>query len=168
MGEYQFMFSVGDKIIYAESGVCTVDKIAPIDQSGKLYYYLTPYVSTGTYFAPVESNAYMRPVMSREEAEDFISTIPGIEPAVCTDTRFNHVDAFYRELFRQHTPQALVSIIKGLHQRAAEKKNRSSRADATMKRAKEVLHGELSVALGIEYQLIEKYILDRIGEAGEA
>lgn len=159
------MYSEGDRIIYAESGVCTIEKIAPIDQSGKLYYHLTPYVGSGTYFAPVDSNAYMRPVMSREEAEEFISTIPDIEPAVCSDTRFNHVDAFYRELFRQHTPQALVSIIKGLHQRAVEKKNRSSRADATMKRAKEVLHGELSAALGIEYAMIEKYISERLGEA---
>ena len=28
------MYSVGEKIIYGESGVCTVDKIAPLDISG--------------------------------------------------------------------------------------------------------------------------------------
>ena len=39
------MFLVGDKIIYGENGVCTVEKIEPLAMSGapkdKLYYHLT-------------------------------------------------------------------------------------------------------------------------------
>ena len=162
------MYAVGDKIIYSESGVCTVELIAPMADSpdeSRLYYHLRPLVGTGVYFAPVDSGAFMRPVIGREEAEALIAAIPGIEPAICNDNRFNHVDAFYRELFKKHTPEALVAIIKGLMIKAKERKTRSSRADATMKRAKEVLHGELSVALGIEYPLIEEYIRSKIGEA---
>lgn len=162
------MYAVGEKIIYSESGVCTVELIAPMEGSSdesRLYYHLRPLVGTGIYFAPVDSGAFMRPVISREEAEAVIAAIPGIEPAICNDNRFNHVDAFYRELFKKHTPEALVAIIKGLKIKANERKTRSSRADATMKRAKEVLHGELSVALGIEYALMEEYIKNRIGEA---
>ena len=99
------MYTVGDKIIYGENGVCTVEKIAPLEMSGaseKLYYYLTPYTGSGTYFAPVDSAAYMRPVMSR--------------------------------------------------------------AEATMKRAKDILHGELAVALELELDEVEQYIAERIGE----
>ena len=114
------MFDIGEKIIYGENGVCTVEKIAPLEMSGasreKLYYYLTPLVGSGTYFAPVDSGAYMRPVMSREEAEALIDAMPGIEPAICNDNRFNHVDAYYKELFRQHSCEALVAIVKGLRQ----------------------------------------------------
>lgn len=106
----------------------------------------------------------MRPVISREEAEALIASIPGIEPAICNDTRFNHVDAFYKELFRQHTPEAMVSIIKGLHIRINSRKTKSTRAEATMKRAKEVLHGELSVALDISYPEVEDYIKSRLGD----
>ena len=161
------MFEIGDKIIYGENGVCTVEKIAPLEMQGasadKLYYYLTPYVGSGTYFAPVDSGAYMRPVISRAEAESFILTIPEIEPAICHDSRFNHVEAFYKELFRQHTNEALVSLIKGLKERIGEKKNKSSRAEATMKRAIDMLHGELSVALGIELGEVEQYIREKIG-----
>ena len=126
------MYAIGDKIIYGENGVCTVEKIAPLEMSGvsaeKLYYYLTPLTGTGTYFAPVDSGAYMRPVMSRAEAEALIDAIPGIAPAVCNDSRFNHVDAFYRELFKLHTCEALVSIVKGLRARMSERKTKSSRA----------------------------------------
>lgn len=165
------MFAVGEKIIYGENGVCTVERIAPLEMSGaaedKLYYYLTPYIGSGTYFAPVDSGAYMRPVMGREQAEALIDAIPGIAPAVCNDSRFNHVDAFYKELFKQHTCEALVSVVKGLHERMSERKTKSSRAESTMKRAKDILHGELAVALGIELGEVESYIARRIG-ASEA
>ena len=162
-----FMYSVGEKIIYAESGVCTIEQIAPLSSSppgDRLYYHLRPLVGSGTYFAPVDSNAFMRRLISREEAELLIDSMPNIEPAVCQDSRFNHVDAFYREIFRQHTPEALVSIIKGLRIRMSAKKTKSSRAEATMKRAKEVLHGELSVALGMDYKEVEPYIRRRLEE----
>lgn len=162
------MFLIGEKIIYGENGVCTVEKIAPLQTSSasqdRLYYYLSPYIGSGTYFAPVESDAYMRPVMGREEALALIDSMPGIEPAICTDNRFNHVDAFYKELFRRHTSEALVSIIKGLRSRMAERKSKSSRAEATMKRAKDILYGELSVALEIELSEVEGYIAARLGE----
>ena len=162
------MYLVGDKIIYGENGVCTVEKIEPLAMAGapkdKLYYHLTPLVGSGTYFTPVDSGAYMRPVMSREEAEALIDAMPGIEPAICNDNRFNHVDAFYKELFRLHSCEALVAIVKGLRSRMAERKTRSSRAEATMRRAKDMLHGELSVALGINIQDVESYIQERIGQ----
>ena len=160
------MFSVGDKIIYGETGVCTVESIGPLNMGSsndRVYYCLIPLIGSGTYFAPVDSPAFMRPIMSRDEAEALIDAIPGIEPAICQDNRFNHVDAYYKELFRQHSCEALVAIVKGLRCRMASRKTRSSRAEATMKRARDMLHGELSVALGMELGEVEGYIQSRIG-----
>lgn len=161
------MYAEGEKIIYGENGVCIIESVAPLAMSGsgdRLYYHLRPLIGTGSYFAPIDTPVFMRRVMSREEAERLISSMPEIEPAICNDSRFNHVDAFYKEIFRLHTPEAMVSIIKGLKERMAERKSRSSRAEATMKRAKEILHGELSVALGIDYSEVEGYIISCIGE----
>ena len=45
----------------------------------------------------------------------------------------------------------------------AEKKTRSTRAEATMKRAKDILHGELSIALDMEMSQVEPYIRERVG-----
>ena len=71
------MFQIGEKIIYGENGVCTVEKIAPLEMGGapkeKLYYHLTPLVGSGTYFAPVDTSAFMRSIISREEAEAMLS-----------------------------------------------------------------------------------------------
>ena len=162
------MFEVGDKIVYGENGVCTVEKIEPLAMSGasrdKLYYHLRPLIGSGTYYAPVGSGAFMRPVMTREEADALIDAMPGIEPAICHDNRFNHVDAYYKELFRLHTCEALVAIVKGLRCRISERKTRSSRAEATLKRARDMLHGELSVALDLPMGEVESYITSRIGE----
>lgn len=162
------MYKIGEKIIYGENGVCTVKNIAPLEMDGapkeKLYYHLIPLVGSGTYFAPVDTNAFMRPIISRAEAEALIDAIPGIPPAICNDNRFNHVDAYYKELFRQHSCEALVAIVKGLRSRMATRKTRSSRAEATMKRAKDMLHGELSVALELDVRDVEDYIRSRLGE----
>ena len=160
------MFSVGDKIIYGETGVCTVESIGPLNMGSsndRVYYCLIPLIGSGSYFAPVDSPAFMRPIMSSDEAEALIDAIPGIEPAICQDNRFNHVDAFYKELFKQHSCEALVAIMKGLRCRMANRKSKSSRAEATLKHAKEILHGELSVALDIDYKDVERYISERLG-----
>ena len=160
------MYSVGEKIIYGEHGVCTVSDIAPLDSSvgsrDKLYYHLEPLIGTGIFFSPIDSPAFMRPVISREQAEAFIETIADIEPAICTDNRFNHVDAFYKELFRQHTCEALVAIQKGLRGRLSDKKNKSSRAEITMKRARDMLNGELSIALGMELEAVDSLVQSRL------
>ncbi len=160
------MFTVGEKIIYGENGVCTIEKIAPMsaDQQDKLYYHLTPLVGSGMYFSPVNSAAYMRPLISKQEAEALIESIHSIAPAVCNDNRFNHVDAFYRELFKQHSCEALVAVIKGLRLRMSDRKSKSSRAESLMKRAKDILHGELSVVLEIDMSEVESIIASKIAE----
>jgi CarD family transcriptional regulator len=162
------MFEVGDKIIYNENGVCTVEDIGPIsmgnEDKNRLYYTLSPMVGTGTFYAPVDSKVYMRSVMSRDEAERFIKSIPQIEPAVCHDIRFTHVDAFYKDMFRQHTCEALVALLKGIY--GQERTNRSNRIDSVTKRAKEILNGELSVALDVPYEDIEDYISSRLDSQG--
>ena len=159
------MFTAGEKIIYGENGVCTIEKIAPLSASeqDKLYYHLTPLVGSGTYFSPVNSPAFMRPLISRQEAEQLIEAIPTIEPAICNDNRFNHVDAFYRELFKLHSCEALVSVIKGLRFRMSDRKSKSSRAEALMKRARDILHGELSVVLDMDIHEVENIVSEKIG-----
>lgn len=164
------MFSIGDNVIYGENGVCTIDGIAPLSLKGapqdKLYYYLTPHVGTGTYFSPVDSTtAYMRPIISAQEAEALILRIPDIEPAICHDNRFNHVDAFYKELFKQHSCEALVAMVKGLSIRLNERKAKSSRAEITMKRARDILFSELAAALGIDAKELDSYLVSRIGSS---
>ena len=160
------MFEIGEKIIYGENGVCTVVAVGPIAMSGadkgREYYTLSPMVGTGTFYAPVDSKVVMRPVMSKAEAEDFIDGMWEIEPAVCHDVRFTHVDAFYKELFRRHSCEAMVALLKGIY--SQERSNRSNRIDTVTRRAKEILNSELSVSLGIPYEDTEDYVRGKMEE----
>jgi len=163
------MFEIGEKIIYGENGVCTVDAIGPLSMRGadnsRDYYTLTPLVGKGTFYAPVDTKVFMRKVMSKKEAEEFIERLDDIEPAVCQDVRFTHVDAFYKELFQQHTCEALVAMLKGIY--SQERNTRSNRIDTVMRRAKEILNSELSVALGIPYEETEGYVAEHLHDQEE-
>ena len=58
------MFSVGDKIIYGENGVCTVADIGslPMDGAGgRVYYHLTHNLF---YFVVIEKHAIESPMAS--------------------------------------------------------------------------------------------------------
>lgn len=158
------MYKIGEKIIYSENGVCTVVEVGPISMGGadkeRIYYTLSPMMGTGTFYAPVDSKVFMRPVMTKAEAEEFVNGMKEIEPAICKDVRFTHVDAFYKELFKKHSCEALVAMLKGIY--SQERVNRSNRIDSVTKRAKEILHCELSVALGIPMEDMEEFITQRI------
>ena len=63
------MYEIGQYIIYGENGVCTVDAIGPLSMRGsdkdRIYYTLSPYVGTGTFYAPVDTKVYME-ISSRQ------------------------------------------------------------------------------------------------------
>jgi len=161
------MYRQGDFIIYGELGVFTVQKIAPLDipdaSEDDVFYHLMPYMGSGVHYAPVNGNAFMRPIMSAEEISAFVASIPSIAPAVCNDNRFNHVDTFYREMFKQHTNEALVAVIKGLSARMVDKKSKSSRAELLVKRARDILYSEISASLGIPVSEVPAYLTEQLG-----
>jgi len=69
------VFAKGTKIMYGNTGVCEVMDYATPDlpgmPRGTKYYVLRPLFQSGTIYCPVEQpKVFMRPVMSREEAEE--------------------------------------------------------------------------------------------------
>ena len=67
------MFSVGDLIVYSETGVCRVEQIGPppFDPKAKREYYtLSPMNCRETIYVPVDTQVFMRPILSREAAEE--------------------------------------------------------------------------------------------------
>ena len=76
------MYHTGEFIVYGTSGVCEVTAVgqpAFARDEGRLYYTLTPVYGTETIYIPVDSPVFMRPVISREQAEALIESIPGAE-----------------------------------------------------------------------------------------
>ena len=77
------MYQPGNLIIYGSEGVCRVESVGPLQlsdmKSDKLYYTLQPIYRTDSVFAPVEGKVFMRPVISREQAEALVRSIPQVQ-----------------------------------------------------------------------------------------
>lgn len=163
------MYQIGDRVVYGSHGVCTVTKIGALAMSGvrkdQVYYTLDPLNLEGTIYTPVDGKVNIRPVISRQEAEDLIRRIPAIPPRVCHETRPPLTDAFYEDSFRTQDCTVLVGLIKGLYDKRRNGPSYGSatlRTDGLMKRAKSLLYGELSVALRIPLEQVEPYIHEQL------
>lgn len=141
--------------MYGEQGACEVLQIGPVAMHGiakdRLFYTLRPVVGGGgTIYAPVDSPVFTRPVMSREDAERFLASIPGIQPTYCTETKVTRADAFYKSIFSSHSSEALVALLKGLSPEGNGRRHSLNlRMERVVKRARDLLESELSAAMEI-------------------
>ncbi|MBQ6425876.1 MAG: CarD family transcriptional regulator [Clostridia bacterium] len=165
------MFQVNDLIVYGQIGVCKVTDVSVPDffkDSNRLYYTLEPVSHRGTIFIPVDTDVYMRPVLSREESEDLIKMIPGIAAASCDATNMQELNHRYSELMRSHNYEDLISLLISIytkkHSRLQNNQKIGSVDEAYMKRAESLLFSELSVSLGIPESDIPQYIAEKLSQ----
>jgi CarD family transcriptional regulator len=160
------LFNIGDYIVHGRNGVCKIVDITHIDMTGadkdQLYYTLVPMKSEESrIFYPVNSDrVVMRSVVSKEEAEDIVSGIKDIEPLWIDNDRQREVK--YKEAISSCDCQQLICIIKTLDERNRERIAQGKRItyvdDRYLKEAKQNLHDEFSIALGIAPEKVEEYI----------
>ncbi len=165
------MLQAGELVVYGSTGVCRVEEIVRLDEPGarrgKSYYLLKPLWQDGVIYAPVDSGKVpMRPVMSREEAEELIDRMPGIQAAVCHGNTAQALAQQYQTAVRDGGHQALIEMMKAIHHKRgqAELKNRRLGLidERYMKQAERMLYGELAAALNIGFDEVEPYIASRI------
>lgn len=166
------MFQKNELIIYGGIGVCRVVDIGHpqgvrnIDAS-RLYYTLAPLYQQGMIYTPVDTAAFMRPVLTRQEAEELILQIPGIREEECAgrDQKMQ-----YHSFLATHRCEDLVQLIKTTYARThRERKGGSWKPSgvdqAYLRRAEGLLQGEFAVALGIEPGEVAGYIRKRLNGA---
>ncbi len=170
------MFQQGEWIIYGSTGVCRVEGVgtpewAPAGE-GKLYYRLAPAFDTGVILIPVDSPVFMRPILTRSQAQELIDRIPQIcaEQSVRCEAR--ELAEHYRAFFQSHRCEDLVQLIKTIYQKGqalARQGKKPGKTDLQFrKRAEQLLHGELAVALGIPLDQVPAYIQQRLQPGGES
>ncbi|MFR6291566.1 MAG: CarD family transcriptional regulator [Peptococcaceae bacterium] len=165
------MFQKGDYIVYRSTGVCRVDDIGArenflTDGAEQLYYHLVPIHGTGTIYIPVDSSVFMRPVISKEQAQQLIASIPSIEEHPNYSKNQKVLIEEYRSLLQTHDCTALVQLILDVHKKELVLNAQGKTAGKTdlqyMKQAQTLLHEELSVALDIPYEDVADYIRQQI------
>ena len=137
------MYQAGDYIVYGTSGVCRVDEVKPSpfeDEADRQYYTLTPVTVTETIYIPVDSPVFMRPVISREQAETLVRDIPNIEVDHFTSHSMRLSSEHYQEVLQSHDCGDLVQLIKTVYAKSRRSGRRLSQVDQRYrKRAEELL-----------------------------
>lgn len=161
------MYEKGELIVYGTEGACRVLSVGPSPFSGvpkdKLYYTLEPVYHTGVIYAPVDVKITMRKVLTRDEAWALINDIPNMEAETAVHGDPRQIVAEYKERIQSCDCRALLRLIRMIY----AKNHESSRGlgqidDRFIKRAKDLLYGELALALEIPYGEVEKTIIEAV------
>ena len=167
------VYKIGDLIIYGNNGVCRVEDITSIDHdeidNENLYYVLMPLYNTCTIYAPTDSTkVFMRPIVTKKEAEKLIDMIPSMKAEIYHNSAMNQLTEHYKASFESHECEDLIELCMSIYAKKqdAEEQNKKLGAidEKFMKRAEELLFGELATALGIDKEQVPDYIENRIGE----
>lgn len=171
------MYQKDDLIVYGSSGVCRVESIGPLKGAGGVknnrdYYTLSPLFGSGVIYTPVDTNVFMRPVLSREQVEALIDRLPTLEERECNVSNLRMLTEHYHAAFESHQCEELLRLIKELYNRGQNSIKQGRRIGLTemkyRKQAEELVHGEFSVALGIPYEEVSSYISSRLAALEQA
>ena len=166
------MYRVGDYIIYGGEGVCRVEAIGPahasaLDQS-RTYYTLKPLYHSGTIFAPTDVSVRMRPVLTKCEAQALLDGIPDMCSDYARSADPKETAAQYKAYLETYNCIDLLHLIRMIYSKNREailqKKGCGQTDDRYLRRAKELLHGELAIALDIPLDQVEGVITKAAGQ----
>ncbi len=165
------MYQIGDKVLYGSTGVCQVvelrEQALPATGEKCLYYVLRNLYEDCVISAPVGSDkVFIRPIISREEAEQIIREMPQISAAAYSGRAARELTAQYESALKSHDCRSLVGMTKSLYskkQQLLEKRRRVGSVDERfLKRAENLLFGELAAALELPRDQVQGYITSRL------
>ncbi|WP_438434967.1 CarD family transcriptional regulator [Gorillibacterium sp. sgz500922] len=165
------MYRVGDYIHYGNTGVCRVADIRPVaigsEEDQRMYYILDPLYQDCQISTPVEnSKIFMRPILTREEAEQLIEKIPTMQVEIIDGKETRQLTNTYEQAINTHDCEDLVKLTMALQAKkeAFQEQNKKlgSLDESFIRRAEELLNGELAVALGIPKEEVPAYIQGRV------
>lgn len=126
----------------------------------RLYYTLRPiYQSGNVIFAPADSDKiFMRPIITRKEAEKLIEDVPKIRESALSDgfsdeTEIRSCD----ELL-----QLAISIYERRKEARRPKRKLSFTYENRLRKAEQVLFGELAAVLEVEPESVPKLLFAAI------
>ena len=160
------MFAAGDLVIYGGEGVCRVESVGMPETEGvdktRAYYTLSPLYRTGQVMTPVDTRVLMRPVMTAQEAADFLAALPQLPPEAPEGPGQRAAKDHYHDVVTSYDCGRMAAMIKHVcHRRhwALQHGRKVSQLDERyLRRAEDQLYGELAAALGIDRQEVCQYI----------
>lgn len=171
------MFQVGDLVLYGSTGVCRIHDINkqdfPSTGEQKLYYVLKPLYQDCVISTPVDSDrVFIRPIISKEEAQRLIGLIPGMQGHAYHNRVSRELTEHYDTLLKSHDCESLIELTMSIHAKKqdliSQKRKFGTVDERFLKRAEDLLFGELAAALDIPREQIQGYIASRVEQAEQA
>lgn len=166
------MFNKGEYIVHSRKGVCKVEDVTHIDIDGadknKLYYVLIPMKNQESkVFYPTDNDkVIMRNILTKEQVEEIVNSMEDIEPIWIDNEKQREL--IYREAISSCDCQKLVAIIKTLYNRGKTRLENGKKItfvdERYMKEAKDVLYDEFAIALNMDKNKVEQYIIENINK----
>ncbi len=124
------MFRAGQLVIYGGNGVCRIEDIILRENalSGDLIKVYVIRLSSGlTSYIPVDSNVFMRALISADEVRTVIGEFPSLETRSFSSTNSKALADQYRAIIARHDVREMLCLYKSLQHktelaRAAGKK----------------------------------------------
>lgn len=124
------MFRVGQQVIYGGNGVCRIEDIVLRENalSGDVVQVYVIRLSSGlTSYIPVDSNVFMRALISAEEVRTVIGEFASLAARTFVGTNSKALADQYRAIIARHDVREMLCLYKSLQQkienaRAAGKK----------------------------------------------
>lgn len=153
------MYKIGEKIIYGKTGVCVVESIEEKTVPGgkRPYYTLKPmYQQNNVIYAPADSDKiFMRPLISRENVERLVESVPAIRDSVLAGNTVAE-DADCR------TCEELLHLAVGIYEKRREARKLKRKLGYTYEKrlhnAEQILFGELAAVLEIEPESVPEVL----------
>ncbi|MCC8122141.1 MAG: CarD family transcriptional regulator [Oscillospiraceae bacterium] len=165
------MYQVGAYVFYGNTGVCEVVDISQQTTQGseqaQSYYVLKPLHQECMIYTPVNNTkVFMRPIISREEANRLIDRIPHIHAQPYHNHVLSQLTEHYKEGIRSHDCENLLEMTMSIYAKKRlmqEQKRKFGAVDERfMKQAEDLLFNELSAALGMLREEVPDYIASRV------
>ena len=164
------MFKVNDVVVYAAHGVCEI--VGTEDQrfggKSESYFVLKPKIDkAATFYVPASNPkalAKMRKVMSRQEIDDLIDSMPNRQTTWIANE--NERREAYKKTIASGDQSAIISMIRTLYlhkkEREAEGKRPRVSDENLMKDAEQILYNEWQYVLNVDKDGLMAYIFERI------
>lgn len=164
------MYQIGDLIVYGGNGVCRVESIETEGKDRRQYYTLQPLYQTCQILTPVDNpKVYIRPIITKDEAEDIIRQIPQVQPQPFYTRTPRELTEHYETQLKSYDCRTLLTMIMSIYQKRQEAQNNKRRLGVVdenyYRRAQELLHCELAAALEISKEQVPEYIASRVEPA---
>lgn len=114
------MYQIGALLFYGETGVCRVADIQVRSpgrgEPERSYYVLEPLYQSCTITTPVDSNkVFMRPILTREEANALIDRIPQIKAQGFYSRALRELTDHYQAALKTHDCQAYLELTMSIY-----------------------------------------------------